>query len=138
MTRLWLLTALVPVIYLGAVSRASTAVRTQPKLALASDPERFAQLVAASGGVGRARRGLALDAVFIAMVAGVWAPVLGDWWGLAAGAAVIDTAEDVLLLRALAAPPTAPQLRRLGWVSRTKYVAYAAAAVGLAVRVVTW
>ncbi len=138
MTRLWLLTAFVPVAYLVAASRASAAVRTQPRLAVAGSPARFAGLVTASGGATAARRGLVLDAAFIAMVAGVWGPLLGDWWGFAAGAAAVDGAEDVLLLRALAGAPTAAGLRRLAWVSRTKYVAYGAAVVALIVRACTW
>jgi hypothetical protein len=107
MSRLWFLTALVPIVYFVGGLR-QRGFRAQPGIVQAGRADRFAQRVAAAGGPAVVRRGLLIDAGFIAL----------------------DTVEDVLLLRALGGGARAvPVLPGVYWLKTAAYLG----SVGLAV-----
>ena len=124
-----------PLIYL-ALGRKSRGFVGQPSLVTAREPSRFVMRVAHVGGVEAVRRGVWVDFGFIVALTTPSGWVLAkskrpELAALAASAALLDIAEDTLLLGVLRRP-TQAGLRLLANAALAKYAAYG----GLALAVV--
>jgi hypothetical protein len=133
MSRWWYIVVLIPCALLFAVSRYRP-VLLQPCLTMSGNASKFGEVVAASGGRQRVRRGFYLDIAFVAVFAATVPVVLHaghGWWLVPVIAAGLDATEDAGALVLLARVSPTIAYRLLWLVAATKLLAYAATLVAV-------